>query len=44
MSVSLEKTPLVKGVSLAKNPLFMMIDTETVYMKKRVYECDLCHC
>jgi hypothetical protein len=38
MPVSLEKTPISKGVSLAKNPLFMMIDTETVYMKKRVYE------
>ena len=25
-------------VSLAKNPLFMMVDTETIYMKKRVYE------
>lgn len=38
MSVSLQKTPISKGVSLAKNPLFMMIDTETIYMKKRVYE------
>lgn len=38
MTVSLQKTPLNKGVSLAKNPLFMMIDTETIYMKKRVYE------
>lgn len=38
MSVSLQKTPLSKGVSLAKNPLFMMIDTETIYLKKRVYE------
>lgn len=38
MPVSLEKTPTSKGVSLAKNPLFMMVDTETIYMKKRVYE------
>jgi hypothetical protein len=38
MPVSLQKTPLSKGVSLAKNPLFMMIDTETIYMRKRVYE------
>lgn len=38
MAVSLVKTHLPKGVSLAKNPLFMMIDTETIYMKKRVYE------
>ena len=38
MSVSLEKTPISKGVNLAKNPLFMMIDTETIYMRKRVYE------
>ena len=38
MSVSLQKTPLSKGVSLAKNPLFIMVDTETIYMKKRVYE------
>lgn len=38
MTVSLQKTPLSKGVSLAKNPLFMMIDTETIYLKKRVYE------
>lgn len=38
MPVSLVKSPISKGVSLAKNPLFMMIDTETIYMKKRVYE------
>ena len=38
MPVSLQKTPISKGVSLAKNPLFMMIDTETIYIKKRVYE------
>lgn len=38
MAVSLQKTPLSKGVSLAKNSLFMMIDTETIYLKKRVYE------
>lgn len=25
-------------LSLAKNPLFAMIDTETIYLKKRVYE------
>lgn len=38
MPVSLEKMPISKGVILAKNPLFMMVDTETIYMKKRVYE------
>ena len=38
MPVSLEKSPISTGVSLAKNPLFMMVDTETIYMKKRVYE------
>lgn len=38
MSVSLVKTSLSKGVSLAKNPLFLMVDTETIYLHKRVYE------
>lgn len=38
MTVSLQKTPLSNGVSLTKNPLFCMVDTETIYMKKRVYE------
>lgn len=38
MPVSLQKMPISNGVCLAKNSLFMMIDTETIYMKKRVYE------
>lgn len=26
------------SVTLAKNPLFLMVDTETIYLKKRIYE------
>jgi len=36
--LSLAKKVIIKPLTLAKNPLFAMVDTETIYLKKRVYE------